>query len=214
MLNDWNDREVKRAETTWGGKIHPYTKDLFNFAVAKGDSWLDLGCGFGRFLEFLDKKFEEIDYIGYDSSESMIERISARFPQYMLQTFCRDITEPISHPKQVIISSAVFIHITVADQIRILKNLVDVHPKPKAIAFDINCPNERTIENMYQQSREFYERRIRTTKDGTSTFRMTWQSHRVMTSRLVKMFPMYQVSLKFYDLRSNQHKVMYFLELK
>jgi len=212
MLNDWNPKEVTRAENTWGHKIHPYTKDLFQFATETGDSWLDLGCGFGRFLEYLDGKFEEADYIGYDSSASMIARICERFPAYALRCFHKDITEPISHPKQVVISSAVFIHITLESQNKILKNLTEIHPKPLGIGFDINCPSEGALDKMERRGVEANERRIKTTKDGSATFRMTWQNHRVMLKKLKELFPDYDINFEFYPLRANQHKVMFFLK--
>ena len=213
-LNEWNERETKRAETTWGHKFPQYTLDMFEFARQGGDSYLDLGCGFGRFLQFLTQNGREPDYIGYDSSEAMIARITDRFPEYFVRCFLKSVTAPIYHPKDVIISSAVFIHITLKEQQQILKNILASAPTPKAITFDINSPAEKQIDRLKNEQTESFERQIKTTKDGSATFRMTWQSHYAMTERLIKTFGNYNLTTKFYDLKPNRHKVVYFLERK
>ena len=203
-LNDWNDREAKRAERTWGHKRPQYTVDMFNFAISSGNSWLDLGCGFGRFLRYLLEKRNEPNYIGYDSSKSMIKQNNDNFPDYFSRVFHRDITTYIVHPQEVIISSAVFIHITIKDQIKILNNILKLHPLPKAIVFDINV--EDGLKN------EFIERRIKISNDATSLFRMTWQTESIMTKRVEQMLPEYSLSTKSYNLRrGKQRKVVYFL---
>ena len=215
MLNDWNEREVKRAETTWGDTFPAYTLDMFNFALSSGKSFLDLGCGFGRFLQFLtDENVEEPDYIGYDSSDSMIKRITSKFPDYLIRCFLKPITDPITHPQEVVICSAVFIHIKLEDQQKILTNILNLKPLPKAITFDINSPSEQEIDNLKIKQSESFERILKTTKDGKSTFRMTWQSHYLMTEKLLKQFTAYNLTTKFYDLHTNRHKVVYLLEKK
>lgn len=214
MLNDWNEREVKRAETTWGHKFPEYTEDMFEFAMASGKSFLDLACGFGRFLQYLTENYDEPNYIGYDSSESMVERITERFPDYALQIFNHNITDCITHHQDVIMASAVFIHITLSDQQKILNNILKLNPLPKAIIFDINSPSECEIDRLKIKQSDHYERQIKTTKDGSSTFRMTWQSHHSMTRYLINKFVDYNLTIKFYNLRSSQHKVVYMLKRK
>jgi trans-aconitate methyltransferase len=187
---------------------------MFNFALNGGKSYLDLGCGFGRFLQFLTEKADEPDYIGYDSSEAMISRINERFPDFFIRTFHKDVTTHIAHPQEVIISSAIFIHITLEEQQTILDNILALRPLPKAITFDINSPSEVEIDRLKSKQTESFERLLRTTKDGKTTFRMTWQSHYIMTERLIKQFAAYNLTTKFYDLQSNRHKVVYMLEKK
>lgn len=213
-LNDWSEKEVNRAETTWGHKFPPYTLDMFNFALKSGKSYLDLGCGFGRFLQFLTEKVDEPDYIGYDSSGAMISRINERFPDFFIRTFHKDVTTHIAHPQEVIISSAIFIHITLDEQQTILDNILAIRPLPKAITFDVNSPSEVEIDRLKSKQSESFERLLRTTKDGKTTFRMTWQSHYLMTEKLIKQFTSYNLTIKFYDLQSNRHKVVYMLERK
>lgn len=214
MLNDWNEREVTRAETTWGDTLPQYTKDMFNFAVCSGRSYLDLGCGFGRFLKFLDTNVEEPNYIGYDSSEAMLTRIKKHFPEFNISIFQRNVTDAITHPQEVIISSAVFIHLATKDQQKILDNFLNLKPSPAAITFDINSPCETEIDHLKNKQTDHFERVIKTTKDGSSTFRMTWQSHHEMTRNLLMNFKSYNLTTKFYDLANNRHKVVYMLELK
>lgn len=214
MLNDWNEREVKRAETTWGHKFPKYTEDMYDFALSNGNSYLDLGCGFGRFLQWLKVKSSEPNYIGYDSSPSMLNRILERFPEYSLQLFNRNVTDRITHIQDMIVSSAVFVHLTPDNQQTILSNILRLNPSPKAITFDINSPSEREIDRLKIKQSTHYERQIKTTKDGSSTFRMTWQSHHAMTRCLITKFKDYNLTTKFYDLRAGQHKVIYMMKRK
>lgn len=214
MLNDWNKREVNRAETTWGHTLPQYSKDMFNFAISGGKSYLDLGCGFGRFLKFLDNNVDEPNYIGYDSSKAMLERIKEHFPEFNISTFLHNITNPINHPQESIIASAIFIHLTTKDQLKIFTNILALHPLPKAITFDINSPSEIGIDRLKNKRTDHFGRILKTTKDSTSTFRMTWQSHYTMTRNIMKSFNLYNLTTKFYDLPNNCHKVVYMLEKK
>lgn len=206
-LNNWDEAEVLRAEKTWGHKIHSYTKDMFDFAIGADDymikSWLDLGCGFGRFLKYLEARVEEPDYIGYDSSADMVSRMNERFPAYSPRVFCRDITAPINSPQSSVVCSAVLIHLPFKVQPKILSNVLD--RKPERFVFDINSPTEEWLE----KGQSHFERHIRGAKGA---FRMTWQSHYLMTKQVIKLFPMYKLTVKFYDLRQKRNKVCYFLE--
>lgn len=212
-INDWNEQESQRAENAWGNLFPPYTKDMFEFAVASGDSFLDLGCGFGRFLKYLVKNLGDPDYIGYDSSKNMLGRINKNFPEYSIRNFLRDVTDPITHPQEVILCSAVFIHIVIKDQQKILNNISKLIPKPKAFIFDINCPAEAIIDRLKSKQSECLERWMKT-KAGSSQFRMTWQSHYDMTKRILTQFTDYKLTTKFYSIKPNQHKVVYILERK
>jgi len=59
------------------------TEFLFNDYVIPGDKVLDLGCGNGRFFEFLKDK--DIDYIGVDFSEKLIEIAKEKYPKIKFQ---------------------------------------------------------------------------------------------------------------------------------
>lgn len=179
-----------------------------------GGSYLDLACGFGRFLHYLLEKVSEPNYIGYDSSDAMILRLRERFPGFDHCTFQRNITAEIKHPQESIIASAVFIHITREDQQKILENWLKLSPKPKGITFDINSPPEVEIDRLKIKRTDHYERKIKTFRGGTSSFRMTWQSHYEMTKFLFENFTDYNLEVKFYDLKQGRKKVVYFLRNK
>lgn len=213
MLNDWNEKEAARAEKAWGKLMTFYTKDMFEFIYAPGEDILDLGCGFGRFLDWIkkEKESENPPYFGYDSSQDMIDRLLVKHPEYKLRIFRKDLTRPITHPAKAILISAVFIHLTVEDQVKILNNILPL--KPLRISFDINCPNEGTLDRLKIKQIEATERTIKT-QAGTSDFRMTWQSHYDMTRRILKLFSDYKPTVKFYDIKPDRRKACYFLERK
>lgn len=198
QINNWDSSQVERAERTWGHKTPQYTLDMFNF-LRPASSYLDLGCGFGRFLEYLLQHNPEPDYIGYDSSPDMIQRIQERFPHFSARTFTHDITHPIRNNQQAILCSAVLIHITLKEQQKVLKNISN--SSPRLITFDINSPSE----NWLRRGTHF-ERII------PPGFRMTWQSHYEMTKRVLNLFPDYNLKISFYPLHTNRHKVVYFLK--
>lgn len=200
MINDWNAQEVKNAELRWGNKRPPFFLDMLDFALSNGNSFLELGCGFGRTLQYLIEQQEEPNYIGYDSSPAMIDRITENFPYYSARIFQRDITTPFGHKQDIIFSLAVFIHITLNDQIKVLQQIKKA--KPKAFTFDINCASEQ-----YLLRADHFENII------MSGFRMTWQSHYKMTQKVLSMFPEYLLSIKFYPL-NNRNKVVYMLRRK
>jgi len=59
-------------------------KFLFDNYLIKDEKVLDLGCGNGRFYEFFKNK--DIDYIGVDDSEKLIEIAKQKFPDGIFQT--------------------------------------------------------------------------------------------------------------------------------
>jgi SAM-dependent methyltransferase len=205
MLNSWTISEVNRAESTWGQKVPGYSADMFNFAIENVVSWLDLGCGFGRFLKYLINYTGQHNhnYIGYDSSPSMIERITNNFPNLSDKFFRRPITDKILHMQESVLCSAVMIHLPLQDQEIILKNVKEINPLK--FTFDINSP----AESYLSRGGADFERHI---KGAEGAFRMTWQSHYRMTAKILYMFKDYKLSISFYDLKSERNKVVYFLE--
>lgn len=206
-LNNWIEPEVNRAEKSWGQKTPPYTADMFDFIIERMGSWVDLGCGFGRFLNHLTNLVVEPDYKGFDSSPDMTRRLVENYPPYQGRIFTRNITDPIKVDAEAWICSAVLIHITLEEQKKVLQNILN--NKPKKATFDINSPAERWSLN---NEAEHFERRI---KGAVGAFRMTWQSHYAFTRRIIKMFgELYSISVKYYKLNftPTRYKVVYFLE--
>ena len=200
-VNDWNSQQVSRAETTWGHKFPLYTKSLFDAAIDNCvlPSFLDLGCGFGRFLQYLTEHIphQMFKYTGYDSSSSMIQRISERFPQFKNCVFERSLTDPIIHQVNSIIASAVFIHLPLEDQATILYNIRKMDELPNFIGFDINCPSESFLS---KQPPDFthYERIISL---DSQPFRMTWQSPTHMEELLNEILDTkYDINSTFFSL--------------
>lgn len=195
-LNNWNSVQVNRAIQTWGDQTPPYLIYMYESAISGGNSWLDLGCGFGRFLNYLTLKIEDPSYIGYDSSPSMIEAIRLNFPHFTPQTVLRNITLPIIHSQQVILCAAVLIHLSLNEQDRVLNNIM--LNQPLTVVFDINNP----IKDIT------YERII---KLSGGQFRMTWQSKTKMIQKLNKLFPNYTISHKEFPLNNDRQKVTFIL---
>jgi SAM-dependent methyltransferase len=201
--NNWSEKEANRALERWGHKTPPYTVDAFEFIINGISSWLDLGCGFGRFFDYLEYHSTEPDYIGYDSSQAMLNIFKERFPVYAPRVFHRDITAPINNKQHGILCNAVLIHLKLKEQNKILKNVFDT--KPKKFVFDINSPTESWLK-------KGQENFIRMFKGCEGAFIMNWQSHYKMTERILDLFKGYDLFIKFYDLKANRHKVVYFLE--
>jgi len=68
----------------WNGKESQYLRFdiLSNIFEEKSDfSLLDYGCGYGEFLNYLDKNhYKNISYTGFDLSNEMITRAKLKFP--------------------------------------------------------------------------------------------------------------------------------------
>lgn len=202
QINIWDKGEVNHAETVWGKTTPDHICDMYDFVIDGVKSWLDLGCGFGRFLKYLEDRVEEPEYIGYDSSHDMIERIKENFPHYSPRIFFHDITKPITNNQDAILCCAVLIHLNSQDQAKALRNIKESNPKK--IAFDINSPNERNMKWT-----TYFERQTRGSKNP---FRMTWQAHYEMTRNVLQMFSNHKLTIKYYPLAGGRKKVVYLLE--
>ncbi len=64
--------------------IWPETKSLFDRYLLPGEKILDLGCGNGRYFEYL--KGKDVDYFGVDISERLINIAKSRYPKAIFQT--------------------------------------------------------------------------------------------------------------------------------
>lgn len=98
------------------GSIWPETKSLFDKYFFPGEKVLDLGCGNGRYFEYLKEK--KVNYFGVDNSEKLIEIAKARYPEADFQ-----VTDALNLPFSdnffdKVISIAVFHHIP-SEELRI-----------------------------------------------------------------------------------------------
>ena len=81
---DW-DARARHAATSWEaagwserGQTERFRAVRKALDLVAGDSILDLGCGTGRFIEFLP---DFVSYTGWDSSPAMRERARREYPQ-------------------------------------------------------------------------------------------------------------------------------------
>jgi trans-aconitate methyltransferase len=202
QVNKWSEPEVIRAEKLWGLKVPDYSSDMYKFAIKDCKSWLDLGCGFGRFLNFLiNSEGPDINYIGYDSSPDMVNRFIERFPRFSSNVYIHDLTKSsINHLQESIICSAVLIHLTNEEQDFVFDSILKA--SPKKVSFDIN--------NWVVDGKEKIAYRY--IKGTEGAFRMNWQSHPEMTSKITNMFISYNITTKNYKLWDNRYKIVYMLE--
>lgn len=68
----------KYRERPW-----PEANFLINDYIISGEKILDLGCGAGQWFKFFKEK--EVDYIGIDNSERLIEIAKKRYPEAKFQ---------------------------------------------------------------------------------------------------------------------------------
>ena len=127
MLNYWDNNVVKKLETDWNRLSDKGMEHMFSLAEGLGDSFIDLGCGYGRFLEFLKKNHTDLEYFGYDSSISMITLAMQRNPGYSFSV--ADITAPlyqwmlVNHYVDVVVCNEVLIHLPIVQQPFLLRNI-------------------------------------------------------------------------------------------
>jgi len=95
---DWKDENSQLIRFTQLAKI--LYKNGFTVA--------DIGCGYGKFVEFLDKNFEDYAYFGYDLSEKMIIEAIRLYQENKKSMFKKiDSLEEVG-PADYIIASGIF----------------------------------------------------------------------------------------------------------
>lgn len=67
---DWNSEESQLTRFEQLSKIIETNKPLVN----------DIGCGYGKYLEYLIKNYKKFEYKGYDLSNEMIKESSKKYP--------------------------------------------------------------------------------------------------------------------------------------
>lgn len=67
---DWNSEESQLTRFEQLSKIIETNKPTVN----------DIGCGYGKYLEYLIKNYKKFQYAGYDLSNEMIKKASKKYP--------------------------------------------------------------------------------------------------------------------------------------
>ena len=69
--------------TGYSKQGHRARFDCLNSLIdLKGKSILEIGCGLGHFLAYLEKKYKKVNYTGYDINANFISQAKKKFPQY------------------------------------------------------------------------------------------------------------------------------------
>lgn len=163
-INNWAVKVVNRLERDWNRRPDHTTIGTFEMVSLLGSDFLDIGCGYGRFYEWLvANRKSNFDYIGYDSSEHMIDKAYERNKQYNDVFFVKDITEPFDHEAEIILCNEVLIHLTYDKQIKVLKNINKTNAKSVVMTIqssihprqEIVCLEKIDFFNIIQGSEKF-----------------------------------------------------------
>lgn len=95
---------------------------LTNIGKMNHHSILDVGCGFGDLLDFLEKQRLIVDYVGYDINPEFIEIAKDRHKKVKFEV--RDIEEDVNEQRfDWVLSSGVFNH-KVSDNEEFVRNML------------------------------------------------------------------------------------------
>lgn len=81
----WNSRESQELRYRILSQIDQFTSKK----IGRGASVLDLGCGLGHLIDFLEKREVEVSYTGIDIIPEFIEAAKARRPEHKF--YCKDL---------------------------------------------------------------------------------------------------------------------------
>lgn len=79
---------------------------MTEIGLEPGDVILDLGCGFGDFVNYLDRHKLSVDYVGYDINPALVEVARARYPERRFEV--RDVLHDDFPEFDYILSSSCF----------------------------------------------------------------------------------------------------------
>ena len=112
IIERYNDRLAKHGETieTMASGTEERRnirfKVLSEIGIQDGDSILDLGCGFGDFLNYLENENVSVEYTGYDINPALIGIAKKRFPERVFEV--KDILAEDFPSFDYIVSSSCF----------------------------------------------------------------------------------------------------------
>ena len=81
MIEEYYTNKIKEYGTTpqgvdWNGEKSQFIRfEQLSKIISTNNSFSigDIGCGYGKYFEFLQNRFNNFNYTGYDLSEKMIE---------------------------------------------------------------------------------------------------------------------------------------------
>jgi SAM-dependent methyltransferase len=182
QVNDWNEEIVERSVEQWGRPTSQHTLGAFTQA-SRGELLVDLGCGFGRWYEWLMKnKKEPFFYVGVDGSEAMIKYCQDKFEESEFSMFMvKDVTEPLDFIQAkgtTILCNSVLIHLLFEDQDKVLHNILFAEPA-------------RAVFDIEYHSKHGDLARIKDEMGGQ--FYRTWNDPIKFERRVIELFEDYEV---------------------
>lgn len=104
----FNEYGVDPRSLLWKGKgaAHQRFRQFWAEIDFSNKSVLDIGCGFGEFAKFLDKRYENVTYTGVDIVPEFIVEAKKNFPHHTFHTL-DFFNEPLDENFDVIIASGV-----------------------------------------------------------------------------------------------------------
>ena len=177
-MNKWSKKIVDILERNWEGRNQSTALKAFAMAADSGSSFLDLGCGYGRFYDYLKRNMKkQFRYTGYDSSSAMIKKAIAKYPEAEKRFILRDVTKRFQNNAAVIMCHDLFFHLRLKDQEKILSSINISSAKTVIITIQITN-REPVIEkatldgqeflNIVQDLDEFKQTLAKTISDMTS----------------------------------------------
>lgn len=151
--NVWTKKVANRLNEDWSSRKDSKAFDTFELACSLGNDFLDVGCGTGRFKDFIEKTHPEktSKYIGLDSSEAMLKIAKDKYPNEKF--FVCDITKPYCWKADIVLCCEVLIHQNLEQQYDTLKNIMKA--ARKHIVLTTQCSDTPRIHTVKLEDQSF-----------------------------------------------------------
>jgi ubiquinone/menaquinone biosynthesis C-methylase UbiE len=130
MLSRYNERLAAVGPTREALAVGPQARHDLRFAaltevgIRAGDTVLDIGCGLGDFLGFLQARSMEVRYIGVDLNPQLIAHARARHPD--AEFLVADaIEDPLPEADWVVSSTAFNLRLTSMDNRALAQHVLE-----------------------------------------------------------------------------------------
>ncbi len=87
-INNYYTQKVQTHGATpkgvdWNGEESQFLRfeQLSKIIKNNNSSINDIGCGYGKYIDYMNNNLENMDYMGYDLSENMIDNATKIYPQ-------------------------------------------------------------------------------------------------------------------------------------